>query len=498
MIGKRWLYLVHRWLGVLLALVMVLWFVSGVVMMYVGYPKLTRAERLEASHVMQLGPDCCARPEALLAGLAAADGGLRSLRLATVGGQPRLIALSSSRELVVLDLSSAKPLSAAGGDEARIAARDFAPDAELLHVESVVEDAFTHSKAMDPFRPLFRVRVSHPTLESLYVSAVTGEVVRDLSVDEARWNWIGSWLHWLYIFRGGVFDKVWTEIVVYGAVLAGVLTALGLVVGVMRWRSRRYASGSHSPYRQALQRWHHLWGLAGGLLILAWVLSGLFSLNPWRMFDSGAKRPLESLIIPASHVEMFDVPGALNCLNERGFQAVELEWTPVAGALHILASDRAGQVWNLRDTKPCDARTRYEADELVALAKQRMPHASIVDARVQSSYDWHYYARAPHSMTGAFEKPLPVVVMRFDDEQETWLYLDMRTSRELKRTDQLGRLQRLLFNFFHSYDWHPLLEKRPVWDLLLIIGSLVGLFVSATGLVLGWRRVMRARGGPNV
>ena len=44
--AKRWLYLVHRWLGVLLCAFFAMWFLSGVVMMYVGYPKLTQAERL--------------------------------------------------------------------------------------------------------------------------------------------------------------------------------------------------------------------------------------------------------------------------------------------------------------------------------------------------------------------------------------------------------------------------------------------------------------------
>ena len=42
--AKRWLYLVHRWLGVLLCAFFAMWFLSGVVMMYVGYPKLTDAE----------------------------------------------------------------------------------------------------------------------------------------------------------------------------------------------------------------------------------------------------------------------------------------------------------------------------------------------------------------------------------------------------------------------------------------------------------------------
>ncbi len=39
--AKRWLYLIHRWAGVVLCLFFAMWFVSGVVMMYVGYPKLT-------------------------------------------------------------------------------------------------------------------------------------------------------------------------------------------------------------------------------------------------------------------------------------------------------------------------------------------------------------------------------------------------------------------------------------------------------------------------
>ena len=43
---KRQLYLWHRWLGIGLCLLMALWFVSGVVMLYVGYPKLTSSERL--------------------------------------------------------------------------------------------------------------------------------------------------------------------------------------------------------------------------------------------------------------------------------------------------------------------------------------------------------------------------------------------------------------------------------------------------------------------
>ncbi|MBP9528663.1 MAG: hypothetical protein KBE71_09955, partial [Laribacter sp.] len=44
----RWLHLGHRWLGMTLGLMLLLWFVSGVVMLFVARPQLTDAERLAA------------------------------------------------------------------------------------------------------------------------------------------------------------------------------------------------------------------------------------------------------------------------------------------------------------------------------------------------------------------------------------------------------------------------------------------------------------------
>jgi hypothetical protein len=49
---KTALIYVHRWAGIVLGLVFVVWFVSGVAMMYVGMPRLSATERL--GHVKPL------------------------------------------------------------------------------------------------------------------------------------------------------------------------------------------------------------------------------------------------------------------------------------------------------------------------------------------------------------------------------------------------------------------------------------------------------------
>ena len=45
--SRRLCYQLHRWTGIFACLLMLLWFASGMVMLFVGYPKLTPWERLE-------------------------------------------------------------------------------------------------------------------------------------------------------------------------------------------------------------------------------------------------------------------------------------------------------------------------------------------------------------------------------------------------------------------------------------------------------------------
>ena len=53
--AKRLVFLVHRWTGVGACVLMALWLFSGVVMLFVGYPKLLPTERLQALPSLSTG-----------------------------------------------------------------------------------------------------------------------------------------------------------------------------------------------------------------------------------------------------------------------------------------------------------------------------------------------------------------------------------------------------------------------------------------------------------
>src|SRR5690606_40141415 len=86
--ARRLTYLAHRWTGVAGCLLMALWFVSGVVMLYVGYPKLTPWERLGALPALSV-PGCCVPVDRALAAAGAPPA--QAIVLTSVCGQPHYL-----------------------------------------------------------------------------------------------------------------------------------------------------------------------------------------------------------------------------------------------------------------------------------------------------------------------------------------------------------------------------------------------------------------------
>lgn len=483
---KRTLFLTHRWLGILLCLFMALWFFSGVVMMYVGYPKLTQQEHLQ--HLPGLtGNGCCITAQAALAALPPGNPP-QGLRLTTTGSGPVYIVTLGKNRFAAVDARAGSVLPVVDEALALRSAAVFAPAQSLRYIGQIAEDAWTHSRALDGHRPLHVVEAGDERPTLLYISGVTGEVVRDASLTERRWNWVGAWLHWLYPLRGGSLDAWWTEIVIYLSVASTVLGAVGLWVGILRWRRRHYANGSHSPYRAPLARWHHWSGLVFGGLVVTWILSGLMSMNPWRIFDSGAVRPVRQLLqLSPSGLDSAD---QLACLRRNRFEASELSWTRLGDTGFILARNARGESHLQPETK-CAPIASHDFPALEQAGAALLPGTRVIGTTIQQAYDWHYYAREEHTMSGHQERPLPVLKMQFDDSAETWLYLDPRSGGVVQRSDRLGRVKRVLFALLHSWDWAPLLANRPLWDVLMVLGSLGGFIVSVSGVLLGWRRLMR-------
>jgi PepSY-associated TM region len=491
---KRGLYLLHRWAGIGLCLVMALWFLSGMVMLYVGYPKLTPAEHLQGLAPLPGDRAYVPLEQALQAsGLKAPT----QWRLASVAGQPRYLFGDGRKTVAAVDALSGARIAAVDEAQALAAARHFAGGVPGRSLGLVQEDAWTHSRALDAHRPLQRIAVDDAEGRWLYVSGVTGEVVRDASLTERIWGWLGAWLHWLYLFRGGALNSWWTDIVIWLSVAGAVLGFSGLLVGVWRWRfTGRYKSGSRSPYRGLMARWHHILGLLGGSLALTWVISGLLSMNPWKVFEAEGPRPDRQAYAggPLQPREAPSADAVLEALSAEGFAPRLLEWRRIGGTHYVWAQNANGS--RLLDGQ---GRVVPGLDEaaLVAAAQAMLPREAIVERQWLRAYDAYYYAREAHTMTGQRERPLPALRLVFGDALAHHIVLDPASGAVLQTSNRHQRVERWLFAFLHSFDLPPLLALRPLWDGWMLAFSLAGLGLSVSGIVLGWRRLAIRRSAPS-
>jgi len=495
---KRMTILVHRWTGVAMCLLMALWFISGMVMLFVGYPKLTPWERMAGLPALPTVPaaGCCIDVPAALARSRDA-GAVKGIVLTSVAGRPHYVLQEGDGSRLAVDAVDGTRL-AAGPGLALAAARAFLHGAPATYLGFIGEDRWTHARSLAPHRPLHVIEMGDANATRLYLSSATGQVVLDAPRAERLWNFAGAWLHWLYMFRNQPTDPVWSwAVIVLSAV--GVVSALaGALNGIWRWRfSGAYKSGSKSPFRESWLRWHHILGLGFGALLLAWIFSGLMSMNPLGVFDARGARPDVAAFEggSAASVRLPLAPAdALALLAAQGFRASELEWRVLGGQPYLLARDSAARTRLIvAEDGGFAVRARWPAPALLGAARRLLPQP-VARAETLDRYDAYYYGRQEQSMYGADERRLPALRVVFDDPGRTWVHLDLYTGQVESSMDSAQRIGRWLFNFLHSWDLPAMLDAAWWREAVLIVLCAGGLVLSATAVVLGARRLRKSGG----
>jgi hypothetical protein len=273
---------VHRWLGVALCLVFLLWFPSGIGMMYWGYPSVRQADRvdrlptLDASRI-QLPPS---QPIAAL-GLSEPPS---QLRLSTFDGRPvyRVRSGFFGEHIVYADTGE-EQLDVTPEMIRRIASAWTGQPASAARIEQVTEaDQWLLEGSYQDLMPLWKY--SWANGEQVYVSEVTGEVVQYTTTASRMGAYVGAIPHWLYFTPLRKHGLAWTRLVIWSSGIGTVSAILGIIVALWMYSpSKRYrylGAPSSIPY-QGQKRWHMLLGLIFGVATATWALSGMLSLDPF-------------------------------------------------------------------------------------------------------------------------------------------------------------------------------------------------------------------------
>jgi hypothetical protein len=454
-----------------------MWFASGIVMHFVPFPSLTEADRiaglapLDQSRVRH-GPTEVAR--------AAGRKDVTRVRLLQRSDGPVYVTSGASGlaafhadDLTAAGVTSEAQAVAIAVDHARRRGMNVtrAAFAELADF-----DQWTVAGDLNRYRPLYCIALNDAPGTELYVSSVTGEVVRGTTRFERRWNYIGSVAHWIYPVVLRSRPAVWSATVWSLSFVALIAAAAGSLLGLLGVNVAGYRLSS--PYR-GWHGWHHGLGLLCMTFVLSWIFSGWLSMDSGYLFSMGSLTREEKAAVstaPAwetlSGHEQWPI----------SIQAKEIEW---------FAFDR-----------------KFYRRERTGLATQFLFPASGVDGspppreflgpREIGSFVERFASgcNAPFVVAAddnyAIDSVVPGAPVYRSVCGDVWFHIDGANGALLERSDPSRRAYRWLYRALHTLDIPALTSLPALRGALIVILCGLGFVFSLTGVVIGWRRLRRS------
>ncbi len=427
------LYNCHKWFGIPLALMFIMWYCSGIVMMYHGFPRLSgqdrpveRVDRTELDSLWRMAPDSVGMS-----------------RLAFSGKRLQLMA---------------------GGETFG----GYRPDRHALEeiaasFNTVIQrvDTLDDIDKWTPFNHLVRhlpfYRIVGDDDSYIYVSSVTGEIVQHATLSARRWAWVGALPHYFYVTPIRRDSALWRKVVIWMSGLSTLSVLFGMVIAVRFLLRRR-------KLRLFIKRswqWHYSWGLFFGIFMFAFIFSGMMSLADipdWIM----KSRRLEGRGATAVAKEDVD----LTSLPERFGQATlnvepQLLWTVDTGGEKIVTGAECGRA--------PDFTPSFMTGIIERQTGEKVTDVSRTDGDIYYNVDDvpGYKARTEHF---------------------TVYWNDRGYYRVL---DAKGKARNICYRFLHTMRIPGLVRVKWLHELYMWVILLGGIVIVATGTVLSVRSFKR-------
>ena len=534
----------HRWLGIGVTLMFLAWTLSGVVLMYYGHPQITMGERLMRLEPIDFSTATVTPHEAALrAGVTPSR-----VRLSTYDGRP--VYRFNERGIgnwPAVYADTGEVLPDMGPERAMSWMEQFVPEhAQTMTYDAYLEspDELTRVPTLAGYVPMHRIAMNDAAGTEYYVAERSSDIVHKTDRRGRILAFSGYIIHNLFFFRQRSWWMPFLGVIAWTAMI---MVVTGAVVGVwriaLRPRYRRKGVPSYTPY-SGWMKWHHYAGLIFGLFSISWVLSGMipiytFPVPGWSQiakrvesngsgFIMGTPRVSPSSSMTRDMAESITGgPLDLEPLRIENMQAAiaeiqeefapkEVELVQFRGEPYFIAyqppatkdeaarwrTNNAINMVNLPQDNPHvfvsirhpgnGVMTSFGMEVMEQASREAMPDARVIDSEWLTDYDDYYYQTVPSFELGR-HKPayvLPVLRVRYDDENQTWLYFTPSLGQMVK-FDKFDRANRWIYDGLHAMDWPGLFARRPLWDIVTIT-LLAGLAaVSITTLLPACRRLKR-------
>ncbi|WP_293711478.1 PepSY domain-containing protein [uncultured Parabacteroides sp.] len=478
--GAHFLFGLHRIAGTIIALFFLMWFISGLVLVYHSFPRVDKTVQYEKMEMLPSSlPDI-----ADYLGQIPDGSKIRKINVRQFQGQT-LFSVATNDSTYTFCTDTLQPVKPVTFDYIVQVARDWV-NAPILKVDTLHkrEQWIMYSRYVREM-PVYKFYFDDKDKHQLYIAARSGEVLQFTSSIQRFWAWVGYIPHTFYIPFLRQNTDAWTNTLTVAGIIGMLAGLTGLYVGITAiYRRYKQKRTLEIPYRKRWYRWHHILGLILGIFIVTWGLSGALSLQRiprWIINIEGdysvSPEKLRGKTFPLNNYKL-----DYRQLKKAYPDLKQVEWTyygdlPVydiiAGNQNLMIDASLPEVTNL-----------FLSEETIARAIRKMHgddvafHISMIDR-----YD-EYYLSIDNT------RPLPVYKVDVDNYDRSVYYIDPTTGNH-KYLNTNRRVKKWLFSAFHYLDIRWLVERHTLWTIALWTLCLGGALLSFTGVWLGVKYIYR-------
>ena len=476
---KKITYFIHSLLGTIISLLFLMWFITGLVLIYHPFPDVNKQDR----HALRANiTDSLPAIQEVLACIPNNES-VKHIQLNQYK-QNALFQVTTSADIYHITADLQQLDSNISKQQMHSIAKSWI-DAPISHVDTLHKQDIwiMYSKYLKEL-PIYKVHFSDSDKHQLYLSSKTGEVQQFTSQSERIWAYLGSIPHKLYIPALRQHTRIWINTLTTLATLSFITVLTGLILGfraiIKRYRIKKEWS---CPYSRPWYKWHHILGLLFGLFLLTWSISGMMALQKVPQWLVKTQTDYKvSQKIKGAKIKPTSYPLDYRTLQKEYPDLKQITWDYFQGVpiYHIVIGENELAI---------DASTNkvkelnLEVEPIQAAIEGIHGTETKYSIQLIHHYEEYYLPWSRHL-------DLPVYKVEVDTPDKDLYYIAANTAK-YKYLNTNRKVRKWLFNGFHYLHFKPLIERPILWHFTLWLLALGCIGVTGSGVYLGFKYLSR-------
>lgn len=448
---------IHKILGIILSILFIMWFLSGIVLMYHSFPKVNELDREKKFNLLH---EKSPHINDYIDLLELKDSIFSTIKIYNEFGKDICLFKTKDSSYYINN-----PLDLRQNDSNCVSIAKKWVGGEIIKIDTLssLDTWIPFDKYLSKL-PIYKFYFNDTDKHQVYIASKSKQVIQRTTQKDRFWAKLGAIPHWIYFYQLRQHRELWINSVIILSFLGTIMVIIGLILGCKFYKTK---------YVKTNYRWHKYLGLTFGVFTLTWIFSGMMSLCSVPTWITGLSKKQITHFSPYENYSVTDFK-----LDYRGVinktKAKSIEWVKIYGIPTYIVLTEKDQLLYIDARNDSTIQALNINDRIIKsfFDKNRF---KIKDLKLISEYD-NFYIDVKEKL------PLPVYKVSLNDNADSHIYIDPLSDKYSVK-NKITKIHFILYKALHSFEFKCFVGRNSLREYIMIFLLFGGTALSFTGLL---------------